>query len=440
MAINNILLNCSGNTISDAFERIVKRQIPNKKIIGSRNYFLENTAKKVDDLNKLVPFTIKHQKHIEEYIASSILVHNSDGWNYLSRSIDSLLNGDISSSIHLAYYAELRSVMALMAYEGIGIFNRQHIWFDSSKNHTLFRGFTTHSLADDAMRTWANQTSKKNILFDIIKIKNVTLTDWIRETGVLTKSTYVNTIANKWLKNWSIDLHLKEDQNLRNDMSYRPHFKESSIDLKKTLEKLSEIWELLEPTSSNSFPLLDKHLLRIALFNVFKIKFGRVPQGDQYENFLNIVFGRIGESTSQPLFEFLLRESNPIDPIIIIEARKDRINYKVNRIDPLPIICRAILLLRLSTGAARILIDNSTLNKSDLYFWCDRLCYENGISSENPSNVDPVDLFADIRESIDEFRNNPDHIGNVRETSLSFQDSLFNLKQFQRAGIWGIMT
>lgn len=436
--MNNILLNCSGDAIHDAFERIVKRQIPNKKIIGSRNYFLENTANKVDKLTN--PMTAKYKQHIEEYIAASVLVHNSDGWNYLSKSIDCLLNGDVSSTIHLAYYAELRSVMALMAYEGIGIFNKQHIWFDTSKNHNLFKGFTTHSLANEGMKTWANQTSKKNLLFDLIKIKNTSLSDWIRETGVLTKSNYVNSIASKWLKDWSIDLHLKEDQNLRNDMSYRPHFKVSTIDLKKTLEKLSEIWELLEPTGSNSFPLLDQHLLRIALFKAFKIKFGRVPHGDEYKNFLREVFGRIGESTSQPLYEFLLRESNPIDPIVIIEARKDRINYKVNRIDPLPIICRAILLLRLSTGAAKILIDNSTLNKSDLYFWCDRLCYENGISSAIPSNIACVDLFADIRESIDELRRNLDNIGNIRETSLSFQDSLFNLKQFQRAGIWGVMA
>lgn len=450
MLLSNIISSCSGVAIQDAFERLVKNQIPNKNLIGPRNYFLRNTKDKVDDLNKrtntggiisfINPLTSKKRKHIEEYISSSVLVHNSDGWNYLSRSIDSLINGDISCSIHLAYYAELRAVMSLMAYEGIGIFNTQHIWFDSAKNATLFKGYTTHKLVDESIEIWANQTTKKNILFDLVRIKNNSLSDWIRETGFSSRSKYARSIANTWLKKWSIDLHLKEDQLLRNEMSYRPHYDIKNVEINLSLEKLSEIWELLEPTNANSFPLLDQHLLRIALEEIYTKSKGRRPSRIEYENYLKDIFRRIGESPTQSLFGFLIRDTSPNDPMIINEAKKDNLNFKVNKKDPFPLICRAIMLLRLSTGGAKNLIERSTLDKDDLVFWSDRICYNSGISDANPSLIDPIDLFADVRDSINDLRSNFKTLNCVREPFLLYPEAMFNIKQFQRAGIWGIMA
>ncbi len=187
--INQVLADSSGEIMQDAFERVIKNFIPQKRWIGHRNFFKFRTRER---MNSLTPVTLsrKRQNQLEEYIASSIIVHSSDGWNNLSRSVESILNGDISSAIHFAYYAELRAVMSLLAFEGIGVFDKQHVWYDEMKNFRLFKGFTTHSLADAVIRAWTKQLKKKDVLFDLVKVKNINLKDWIKENGLSTNSKY----------------------------------------------------------------------------------------------------------------------------------------------------------------------------------------------------------------------------------------------------------
>ena len=66
---------------------------------------------------------IPHQQRIEA-IAISAPLHCVDGWSYASRAIASLLAGDGHAARHLAYYAQLRAGLSLLANLGVGIFNR----------------------------------------------------------------------------------------------------------------------------------------------------------------------------------------------------------------------------------------------------------------------------------------------------------------------------
>lgn len=435
MPFSAIMTNCSGIAIQDAFERIIKTHIPNGHLIGERNFYKKDTR---DRVNSLIPATLKANQ-MEEYIAASVIVHSSDGWNYLSRSIESLINGDIASAIHFAYYAELRSAMSLMASEGVGIFDKQHIWFNAAKTPTLFRGFTTHSGADSGLKEWAKLSSKKELLFKLMRVNGITMADWIRETGFSTNSKYASSVINGWLKKWSIDLHLKQDQSIRNVMSYRPHFKIPNVNIEDTLNKLSEIWGLLEPNPSGGFPNLDRHLLRIALEDIYRKSTGNEPTGASFNLFITKIFARLGEDTKQSLFAFLTRATVPNDPFVFTEARKDRTNPLVNKDDPLPLICRALLLLRLSTGSAYKLIDDSSLNKDNLRFWWESLCLEQGVTANIPSGIDSMDLYTDVKDSIDEISSYPPgSFLNIKDSFELVGQELFFIKQFQRSGIWGM--
>jgi hypothetical protein len=437
MPINAIMSNCSGTSIVDAFERVVKSQIPHSRWISDRNYYLRKTKERVD-AETSATLSRNRNKSMEEYIASSIIIHSSDGWTYLSRSVESLINGDIASAIHFAYYAELRSAMSLMAHEGVGIFNKKHIWYDAAKNPTLFGGYSTHSAVDKGMSAWANLPSKKDLIFSIIKVKNRTLEDWIRETGFSSKTKYSTSVISSWLKKWSIDLHLKEDQQLRNEMSYRPHFIPTEIDLPGIIDKLSQIWMLLEPTENNRFPLLDQYMLRIALEDVFIKSKGIKPIGDAYKLFITNIFNRLGEEVAQALFRFLLRQIEPLDPIIFTEAKKDS-DINLNKTEPLPIICRAILMLRLSTGMASRLIENSSVDIADLRFWWEHNAFQHGLISEMPSILTPLELFTDISDSITEIGTiQTDNYNNLKSAFENLSGPLFCLKQFERSGIWGL--
>ncbi|MBD1396350.1 hypothetical protein H9Q13_04175 [Pontibacter sp. JH31] len=434
MAIEDIMRDSSGIAIKQGFERVIKKHIPKESLIGQRNFYLKDTALRMDSAT--VASLKKNQ--IEEYIASSVLVHCTDGWNYLSRSIESLINGDIASSIHFAYYAELRSAMSLMAFEGVGVFNKKHIWFDTHKSASLFGGFTTHSLVNSGMEAWAGLSTKKNILFDLVKVKNRSLDNWIRESGVSTNSKYANSVINKWLKRWSVDLHLKRDQFIRNEMSYRPHYLTAQIDIGNLLTKLTEVWELLEPSPSSGFLHLDQHLLRIALEGIYRKSKGAKPVGPNYAKYVESIFNRLGEDTEQTLFNFLLRRSNPEDALIFIEAKKDNLNSDNNKKDPFPLICRAILLLRLSTGAANNLIETSSINKESLRFWWEKLSHDQGVINSIGSEINPTDLFTDIRDSITEINSIGGGLTNIKDSFDLASGALYYLKQFQRPAIWGM--
>jgi len=429
--------NASGIAIKEAFERIVRNQIPNQRLLGTGNYYKKDTIDKLKNDN-LATLT-RRKKQIEEYISASVIIHCSDGWGYLSRSVESLINGDIASSIHFAYYAELRAVMSIFAFEGIGIFDRKQVWFDSGKNADFLTGFTTHSSVDKGMQEWVKLSSKKDVLFSLLKVNNRSVTDWLRETGFSARSAYSSSIANNWLKKWCIDLHLKDDQTLRNEMSYRPHFEPHNVDIESTINKLTDIWNLLEPTGANRFPLLDKYLLRISLEEIFKKTTYKNPVGPEFENFLKNVFNRLGEDTRQILFEFLMRRADPNEHILFEEAKKDRRNIDINREEPFPIICRAILLLRISTGTANRLITESSLNTDNLRFWWENLSLQIGNTSSVPSGIDAVDLYTDIRESISEIEFLPNGSLNcIKSAFADAADHLFFLKQFQRTAIWGM--
>ncbi len=58
---------------------------------------------------------------IIEVIAVRGPLHAIDGWSYFSRSLSALLSGDPHAARHLAYYAELRASLSILASTGIGV-------------------------------------------------------------------------------------------------------------------------------------------------------------------------------------------------------------------------------------------------------------------------------------------------------------------------------
>ncbi len=382
------------------------------------------------------PNNIRHPD-MSEYIGLSAISHSFDGWNFFSRSIEALLNGDISSCIHFAYYAELRSVMGIMASEGIGIFNQKHMYYDRNQNPQLFHG-PTHKIADDLINDWANSRLRKENIFRTIQLNSYNLKDWIIATGRSATGAYAGSLIKDWFSNWSIDLRLKADQGLRNENSYNPHFTLNPVDLSSAIDKLLKIWKGLEPQTANRFPDLDMHLSRLAFEGLFTKATGKAPSEPEYKVWLTDVFNQIGEPIKQQLFEFLLREVAPDDHIIIIEASRDLHNHRLNMTDPLPMICRAFLLLRFSTGAANLLMEDSGVKMENLKFWWEDIATKIGILGSKPSGIDTTDLYVDVQESVNSIEADKASITSVYEANILSYPDLHNLKQFQRVCFWGL--
>ena len=99
--------------------------------VSSTNRYIVKTIPKLKrhNLND-----VNHNRDLASYIAVSAILHCFDGWIYLGNAISALSSGDAHTSHHLAYYAELRAAMSLLAGEGIGVFSNKH--YVRSEEHT----------------------------------------------------------------------------------------------------------------------------------------------------------------------------------------------------------------------------------------------------------------------------------------------------------------
>lgn len=428
--VNDAINQASFIKIDAAIKKIKREQINRNRLIGPHNRYKKKT---IDKIKSDVTTNTINTSHAEQYIASSIIQHCYDGWNYFSRGVEAYLSGDNSVSIHLIYYAELRAVMSIMASHGIGIFSQKNLFSDGTTIHH-FPG-NTHKVADELFKEWSNSSLHAPKLTDIIRINNRKLIDWIAPTG-LSAGAYSTNVIKDFLEQWSVDLKLEGDQQLRNEMSYRPRYESSSTLSEIALENVIAIWKQLEPNEADRFSELDLHLFRKTLENLYKQAKGKQPTGAKYLAFLTHMFNSLGESTNQYLFRFLQRQVSPVDHIVLRYAAKDSKNIDTNLSDPLPMICRSILLLRISSGFTSYNFVDKMENSSDLTFWWTSRAKENSILHNETDIVDLVDLYADINEAIIDvsFR--------TTYSNKSFHEenasNILVLKQFQRVCFWGI--
>ena len=127
---------------------------------------------------------------LAQRIAASVPSHVLDGWSLFSRAVHCLIRGDTRSSVHLGYYAELRAVLAIVASEGIGIFNKLHFVIDEfGAAHRLLSGGQkavesgTHSVVWPVYSWWTAQTSAHELITDVVRPGGMAIRDWFNHPG-----------------------------------------------------------------------------------------------------------------------------------------------------------------------------------------------------------------------------------------------------------------
>ncbi len=91
-----------------------------------------------------------------QYLALSSAAHVFDGWRYIAQSSLAFLAGSRTQALHLAYYAELRAGLAILAQSGIGILKTIHFALTPAGDVLWFRG-PTHRKVWEAIDSWASQ-------------------------------------------------------------------------------------------------------------------------------------------------------------------------------------------------------------------------------------------------------------------------------------------
>jgi hypothetical protein len=243
--------------------------------IGVHNRYAIDPAKTL--LQEVGAGRIKSPTQLSEYIAASCLLHCSDGWSYLGRAIWALLKGDPHRARHLAYYGELRAATALLATEGIGVFNNEHFAITAPSTASLLgtrRG--THHFTWDCLKFWAAERSSADLFARIIRPYGVSMEDWCASLG---GTSAIAPHAKKWFMQWGMDLDIfSDDHRFRNISSYQPDGvpRVWSLDGHSTINFVKSFWEALEPSAACRFDAIDSHILRISLEGHFAGRFGKV--------------------------------------------------------------------------------------------------------------------------------------------------------------------
>lgn len=340
-------------------------------------------------------------RHLSEYLAASTLFHTSDSWSYLSRAFQSLLSGHPRVAIHLAYYAELRACLALLATRGIGIFNRIHAVVRPNSAVVLFRGGGTHPSAWNALKAWGTTTDAADLFGRVVRPEGYSLDKWV--TSFLGSPAALQPMASELLLSWGLDLdRLSADYGARNDASYRPSMTASpSLRVPRDeAEYLRDVWYSFEP-GTTTFRGLDRLLLRRVLELGFRARFSRTHK-QASAKFRASVAACVGDimpaGTTDQVQQFLLRQSDTDDPAFLSRAG-DPVDMRSDKL-VMGILGRAALLARLSTGAVRELLVTSGLEATDYKFWTSQVALERGVYSARGVAPAPAEDFVEVEESL----------------------------------------
>ena len=328
---------------------------------------------------------------LAEYVAYSVPLHVADGWTFLARALDAVKAGDSDSAIHMAYYAELRAAMSLLASEGVGIFNRRHVAIGVNNSTTDWRGTGTHQATWHLMDAWGSDPNRSATILDAIKVENRTISEWFDEAQILPSVQHI--VAGRWLKEWSLDIDtFRKDRDLRNRVSYLPtkivdnpnlgtDFKPQAID------PIIRTWQPLEPSNDQGGALVDWDLLALALSHARDRT--AVPLWKWHE----IIDQQL--ASAPPGLQSYLKNFQGGRYEILDRARETTPPPTMDSV-----LARATLLLRIANAVCAQRLKQASVLKEDLRFWWDRLGQDNGFWTQG-SEPDPLsDLWADVSNSI----------------------------------------
>ena len=386
--------------------------------------------------NSNVVNTLRRQGDIDgpklgEYIASSAPLHLADGWTFLSRAFDAVSRGDRGSTYHLAYYAELRAAMSLLATEGVGIFSNRHVALNDRLEPTeLKRRRGTHRATWQLLSAWSREPGRAVRLLDAITVESVSLSEWLDAVGVVEPSKQL--VAAKWLSAWSVDLRtMSTDPRRRNEMSYRPSRIQSPSP--QSVKARSEIanpvfacWEELDPELAWAHAALDLSLLRRAIRLA-------IQEGLCNYSALNQALNSLAGEMS-PLTLSQLRFESRSAATIFHQAEISNVRGTAVT----PILARSLLMLRLASASTASLLNAADVSKQDLEFWWSPMGTDLGWWDSSSEVETFSDLWADVAEARDDASADMTTVsgeGSVRIVADYINQDVA-ITQFSRAPMW----
>ncbi len=433
--------------VARVFPDMARRWSQQRWLAVWNRYARDSVGKLTADLTP--PVRLKHS-HLREYIAASVVVHCLDGWAYLGRCASAQLVGDQHSASHLGYYAELRGAMAILAAHGVGVFDKEHAvvtatgecvrvaWPRNRSGRPTGPG--THGFVWDALDEWAASPDAADSVLACIRAGGHPLCDWLDHFA--RTPAWAQTLASSWLRAWGVDIkRLADDRDARNLSSYRPTglLARRSTPVMNSVLHVAELWRVCEPTPDSPFADLDRELTRAALHQSFKGAYGRshLSRLPQFRNRVKALVTRMNPSLP-PGTDWETYLSSGVPKAGVLSAAKGNDGPESGQ-HSLQVGARALLLLRLATGASEKLIaglpQTTRQHLRSLLdgYGADRALWR---TAQMPAGFG--DLWADIREASEQLASDVANIGCYADLQQRQAPAMVALSSWERAALWGL--
>lgn len=403
--VKRIVSEASAEAVRVAAARLSSRLTDEIWLASNSRYLSETDSKLSRDIGGKV--FVSHVRgsaratQLTEYVAASAILHCSDGWGYLGRAMGAQLQGDIGASRHLAYYAELRAAMSLLAAQGIGVFNYKQVVVKTSGDVDVVKQQGTHRFTWDALSAWSDLPSSAEAFAAIIRPADVPLSEWLEP---LTSTAITAATGRSFLLGWGLDVkRFGLDRDARNESSYRPRTLRGAKapSSSRAAEFGRDFWDLFQPEGAGKFGRLDRYLLRRTLEQLFESQKGKrvAANKEEFEAYVKQALGSVQPTIPRDQLQaFLTRSSDPSDPTLLADAET-----KGNLEDPedhLQVMARAALLLRGASGFARALLEEASLSYPEYEWWAAQLAACRALSEDDEKLEAPEDLWAEIGDAI----------------------------------------
>lgn len=331
--------------------------------------------------------------------------HCIDGWSYAARALSALLQGDPHAARHMAYYAQLRAGMCILANLGIGVFNGINFAITSAgtierldvvtaKNRNK-RGEGTHTIVWDALDSWSTDPTLSSLFLDLLKVRNVSLRDSLR--AIWPGFTAPGAVT-YLIEGWGLDLARgKTEKHHRNNSSYVPQalnpIATPTID---SLRFVASVWEIFGLGAVSSFDNLDRLLLRTLLQRQHDIA-STAGAGNYQAGAIAQRYGQLHPQIRNLAEEPFLVSGAGGPPQLLLEAHST-----ANPASAPQMIARALLLLRVATGFTQTSFTDAGVSAGAgaLRPWLDPVAAARGFWPELAPLGDPSELWTDVRDAL----------------------------------------
>lgn len=380
-------------------------------------------------------------KQAIEAVAAAAPNHCIDGWSYASRALSAVLAGDSHAARHLAYYAQLRAGLSILANLGVGIFNRTNFVVTAAgaiaRLDTSPRrngpGLGTHDVVWAALKDWASDAQTSRVFLELVKIRGSSLKDCL---DAIWPGMPAAGAATTLIEAWGVDLRRGKDEHRnRNISSYSPQAMNPLAAIAPDgLRFVEGFWRLFEPTSGSSFDNVDRFLLRSLLLKQHRTVAGNMD----YAN--GAIASRYDELPASirglTSVEFLTNAQQPRSPELLQRANSTTLPASATEM-----LARAFLLLRAATAFTHSSFVEAGFSSAggDLRPWIDPWAEARGFWAPASPLADPIDLWTDVELAMIEFLDSLDpEPASMNDWMKKHAKGLPTLYEAERVGVWSL--